>query len=92
MAYVASSQRYVTGKVRVKLFKGSAVIDGREAEHSLYSKSLATYDEADGFDHEAAVGFIRLHGLPQATQARQQLLTNSAKVDIPNLLPPGEGH
>lgn len=87
MAYVASSQRYVTGKVRVKLFKGSAMIDGREAEHSLYSKSLATYDEADGFDHEAAVGFIRLHGLPQATQARHQLLASSAKVEVPNLIP-----
>jgi argininosuccinate synthase len=88
MAYVASSQRYVTGKVRVKLYRGQAVIDGRVAERSLYSKTLATYDEADGFDHEAAVGFIRLWGLSQQTQARQQLLAASAKVDMPSIMPP----
>lgn len=88
MAYVASSQRYVTGKVRVRLFKGAAVVDGREADHSLYSKKLATYDSADDFDHEAALGFIRLWGLSQQTQARQQLLASSKHVDIPNIMPP----
>lgn len=90
MAYVASSQRYVTGRVRVKLYKGSAVIDGREAEHSLYSEELATYDDADGFDHEAALGFIRLWGLSQQTQARQQLLAAEKNVAVPNLLPPND--
>lgn len=88
MAYVASSQRYVTGKVRVRLFKGSAVVDGRDADHSLYSKKLATYDSADDFDHEAALGFIRLWGLSQQTQARQQLLASSKHVDVPNIMPP----
>lgn len=90
MAYVASSQRYVTGRVRVKLYRGCATVEGREAEHSLYSKSLATYDEADGFDHEAAVGFIRLWGLSQQTQARQQLLAANKDVPVPNILPPSE--
>lgn len=88
MAYVASSQRYVTGKVRVRLYRGSAVVDGREAEHSLYSHRLATYDSADDFDHEAAVGFIRLWGLSQQTQARQQLLASAQNVQVPNIMPP----
>jgi argininosuccinate synthase len=90
MAYVASSQRYVTGRVRVKLYRGNATIDGREAEHSLYSKTLATYDEADGFDHDAAVGFIRLWGLSQQTQARQQLLAAAKDVPVPSIIPPSE--
>ncbi len=90
MAYVASSQRYVTGRVRVKLYRGNATIDGREAEHSLYSKTLATYDEADGFDHDAAVGFIRLWGLSQQTQARQQLLAAAKDVPVPSIIPPSD--
>ncbi|MBY0586579.1 argininosuccinate synthase [bacterium] len=90
MAYVASSQRYVTGRVRVKLYRGNAMIDGREAEHSLYSKTLATYDEADGFDHDAAVGFIRLWGLSQQTQARQQLLAAAKNVPVPSIIPPSD--
>ena len=59
-AFVASNQRYVTGRVRVKLFKGNATIVGRKSEYSLYSKNLATYEKGDQFDHEAAKGFIRL--------------------------------
>ncbi len=49
--------------MRVKLFKGKATVVGRKSEHSLYSKKLATYETGDQFDHDAAKGFIRLHGL-----------------------------
>ncbi|GAJ02537.1 unnamed protein product, partial [marine sediment metagenome] len=49
-AYVLSSQRYVTGAVRLKLFKGNSTIVGRKSPHSLYSFSLATYDRGDQFD------------------------------------------
>src|SRR5579884_3785666 len=59
-AFVASNQRFVSGTVRVKLFKGKATVVGRKSEHSLYSKKLATYESGDQFDHEAAKGFIRL--------------------------------
>src|SRR6202023_1770988 len=55
-AFVASSQRYVSGHVRVKLFKGKATVVGRKSEHSLYSKKLATYESGDVFDHEAEIG------------------------------------
>ncbi|QDU59490.1 Argininosuccinate synthase [Planctomycetes bacterium Pan216] len=88
MAYVASSQRYVTGEVRLKLFKGSIILLGRRSEHSLYRKELATYDKEDDFDHEAAQGFIRLWGLSQQTQAKTQLLTGKRGFAVPDVLPP----
>src|SRR5207237_9558348 len=53
-AFVASNQRFVSGFVRVKLFKGKATVVGRKSEHSLYSKKLATYEPGDQFDHGAA--------------------------------------
>ena len=67
--YVASSQRVVSGEVRVRLDHGSAVIAGRRSPLSLYDKSLATYDEGDAFDHAAAVGFIEIFGLPLRVEA-----------------------
>ncbi|MBE3568387.1 MAG: argininosuccinate synthase, partial [Thermogemmatispora sp.] len=73
-AYVQSTQRFVSGKVRVKLAPGQFAVVGRQSEHSLYSHSLATYDAGDQFDHNAAVGFIKLWGLPLQTQAQAQLL------------------
>jgi argininosuccinate synthase len=73
-AYLQSSQRFVTGTVRVKLFKGNSMVVGRESPKSLYNLSLATYDKGDKFDAVAAVGFIHLWGLPVVTQAQIQLL------------------
>jgi argininosuccinate synthase len=71
-AYVRSSQRAVSGKVRVKLHKGSAQVVGRSSPYSLYRPQLATYSSGDEFDHQAAVGFIKLVGLPVRTQALVQ--------------------
>ncbi len=73
-AYVLSSQRYVSGTVRVKLFKGQAIVVGRKSPWSLYNLSLATYDKGDKFNQKAAEGFIHLWGLPVKTQAQVQLL------------------
>ncbi len=90
-AFVASSQRFVGGTVKVKLFKGSATAAGRKSEHSLYSKALATYDGqagGDQFDQAAAQGFIRLWGLGQQTQARRQLLKGGKGFELPGLLAP----
>jgi argininosuccinate synthase len=72
-AYVQSTQRHVTGEVRMRLHHGTAVAAGRRAERSLYSHALATYSEGDQFDQDAARGFITLWGLPVEVQARQQL-------------------
>jgi argininosuccinate synthase len=71
-AYIESSQRFVTGTVRVKLQKGSSTVVGRKSSYALYSHDLATYDEGDVFDQSTAVGFIHLWGLPARTQARMQ--------------------
>ncbi|MBI3407727.1 MAG: argininosuccinate synthase [Planctomycetes bacterium] len=84
--FVLSNQRYVTGLVRVKLYKGKATVVGRKSEYSLYSKKLATYESGDQFDHDAAKGFIRLHGLGQQTQAHVQLLKDGRGFDLPGLL------
>jgi argininosuccinate synthase len=73
-AYVQSTQRFASGTVRVKLSHGHCSIVGRKSEHSLYSHGLATYDSGDQFDHNAALGFIKLWGLPLTTQAQVQLL------------------
>jgi len=73
-AYVQSTQRFASGTVRVKLSNGHCSIVGRKSEHSLYNHGLATYDSGDQFDHNAALGFIKLWGLPLTTQAQVQLL------------------
>ena len=63
-AFVASIQKRVSGVVKVKLFKGDCRVVGRKSPMSLYDTGLATYDEGDQFDHEAAEGFIKIFGLP----------------------------
>jgi len=73
-AYVKSSQRFVTGTVRVRLFKGSSTVVGRKSPFSLYSYALATYDKGDEFDQSASPGFIHIWGLPVRNQAQAQLL------------------
>ncbi|GAA0377181.1 argininosuccinate synthase [Bacillus horti] len=63
-AFVDETQQYVNGKIRVKLHKGHHVVVGRQSDNSLYNEALATYSKDDAFDHNAAVGFIQLWGLP----------------------------
>ena len=71
-AYVKSSQRFVTGTVRLKLFKGSCSLVGRKSPFSLYNYGLATYGKGDEFDQSASPGFIRIWGLPVRSQAQVQ--------------------
>ncbi len=71
-AFLTETQKYVTGTVRVKLFKGHAIVEGRTSPYSLYNEQLATYTSDDQFDHDAALGFIQLWGLPTKVQALQQ--------------------
>ena len=63
-AFLAETQQYVNGTVRVKLFKGHAIVEGRKSPNSLYNEKLATYSKEDEFNHNSAVGFIELWGLP----------------------------
>ncbi|MFA6709959.1 MAG: argininosuccinate synthase [Candidatus Methanomethylophilaceae archaeon] len=69
-AFVEKTQEYVTGTVRVKLFKGSVTVVGRKSEYSLYDEGLATYAKGDEFDHKSALGFIYCWGLPNKTAAK----------------------
>jgi argininosuccinate synthase len=73
-AYVASTQRHVSGTIRLKLHRGQASVVGRKADASLYDRGLATYDRGDTYDQTAAVGFITIWGLGTRVQARRQLL------------------
>jgi len=73
-AYVRSSQRCVTGTVRLKLFKGSSSVVGRKSPYSLYDYGLATYDKGDKFDQSASRGFIHIWGLPVKTQVQVQII------------------
>ncbi|MFP7478630.1 argininosuccinate synthase [Terribacillus saccharophilus] len=80
-AFIEETQQTVSGNVKVKLYKGHALVVGRESAESLYSFDLATYKPEDKFDHDAALGFIQLWGLPtkvQAEVARQQTVPTEA--------------
>ncbi|MDT2811224.1 argininosuccinate synthase [Enterococcus asini] len=72
IAFLKETQKYVNGVVRVKLFKGNAIVEGRKSENSLYNENLATYTSADTFDQDSAVGFIKLFGLPSKVHAEVQ--------------------
>jgi argininosuccinate synthase len=84
-AFVESSQRHVMGTVRVKLFKGTSMIVGRKSPKSLYQYELATYDKGDTFDQDAAMGFIKLWGLPLQTQTKHQMLASGETNAAPML-------
>lgn len=71
-AFVQETQKNVSGLVRVKLFKGSVTLLGRTSPWSLYDEQLATYTEADTFNHKAAEGFIHIYGLGLKTYSEVQ--------------------
>ena len=70
LAFIKESQKDVNGTVRVKLFKGYVICEGRKSANSLYDEKLATSTSADEFDQEAAAGFIKLYGLPTQVYAQ----------------------
>jgi argininosuccinate synthase len=68
-AFIEETQKNVTGTIRVKLLKGNHMVVGRKSPYSLYNEELATYSKGDAFDHNAAVGFIKIWGLPTKVYA-----------------------
>ncbi|VTY29338.1 Argininosuccinate synthase [Streptococcus parasanguinis] len=72
IAYLKQTQKVVNGTAKVKLYKGTATVVARKSNNSLYDESLATYTSADTFDQDAAVGFIKLWGLPSKVHAEVQ--------------------
>ena len=68
-AFVKSTQEYVTGEVKFKLYKGNIIKAGTTSPYSLYSESLASFTTGDLYDHHDAEGFITLWGLPLKVRA-----------------------
>ncbi|MBQ8279193.1 MAG: argininosuccinate synthase [Roseburia sp.] len=68
-AFVKSTQEYVTGEVKFKLYKGNIIKAGTTSPYSLYSESLASFTTGDLYDHHDAEGFITLFGLPLKVRA-----------------------
>lgn len=78
ISFLKATQTAVNGTVRVKLFKGNVIVEGRKSANSLYNEELATYTSADTFDQQAAVGFIKLWGLPSKVYAEVQTQQQTA--------------
>ncbi len=75
-AFVESTQEYVTGEVKFKLYKGNIIKAGTTSPYSLYSESLASFTTGDLYDHHDADGFITLFGLPLKVRAMKMAEAN----------------
>ena len=69
-AFVAKTQEHVTGKVRIKLYKGNMIKAGAWSDWSLYSEEIATFGEDHVYNQKDSAGFINLFGLPISVQAQ----------------------
>ncbi|MBQ7702402.1 MAG: argininosuccinate synthase [Candidatus Methanomethylophilaceae archaeon] len=69
-SFIEKTQEFVTGTIRLKLYKGNVMVVGRKSEYSLYDEGLSTYAKGDEFDHKSAIGFIYCWGLPNKTTAK----------------------
>ncbi len=78
-AFVESTQQYVSGEVKLRLYKGNIIHNGTTSPYSLYNESLASFTTGDLYDHHDADGFITLFGLPLKVRAlkMQEARTNS---------------
>jgi len=72
-AFVKSTQKYVTGEVKFRLYKGNIIKAGTTSPYSLYNESLASFTTGDMYDHHDAGGFITLFGLPLKVRAMKLL-------------------
>jgi len=71
--FVAKTQEYVSGDIRLVLHGGGIAVNGRRSTESLYDFNLATYDEGDTFDQSSAKGFVQLHGLSAKIAGKRDL-------------------
>jgi len=77
--FIADTQRYVSGDVRIVLHGGRATVTGRRSDSSLYDFNLATYDTGDTFDQSAARGFIEIYGLTSKLSAARDVRFGNAE-------------
>ncbi len=80
-AFVESTQKYVTGEVKFKLYKGNIIKAGTTSPYSLYSESLASFTTGDLYDHHDAEGFITLFGLPSKVRAMKMQEVEKTKIN-----------
>ena len=73
LAFTKSTQEFVTGEVKFKLYKGNIIKAGTTSPYSLYDESLASFTTGDLYDHNDATGFITLFGLPLKVRAMKML-------------------
>jgi len=78
-SFVESTQQYITGEVKLKLYKGNIIKAGTTSPYSLYSESLASFTTGDLYDHHDADGFITLFGLPLKVRAMKMAEINKDK-------------
>lgn len=71
-AAITESQKFVTGDVRVKLFKGACHVDGRRSEYSLYDDHIASFEDNEAYNHKDAEGFIKLNALRLRVRAKSK--------------------
>ncbi|MPM37609.1 Argininosuccinate synthase [bioreactor metagenome] len=71
-AAITESQKFVTGDVRVKLFKGACHVDGRRSEYSLYDDHIASFEDSEAYNQKDAAGFIKLNALRLRVRAKSK--------------------
>ncbi len=81
-AFVTSTQEYVTGEVKFKLYKGNIIKAGTTSPYSLYNESLASFTTGDLYDHHDADGFITLFGLPLKVRAMKMAELKNEKTEL----------
>ena len=79
-AFMGATQATLTGEIKLKFYKGSCVVVGRKSAAALYDQQLATYDNDDAFDQQAAKGFIDIQALSIKTWAMKQAQLEQAHV------------
>lgn len=70
LAFIRDAQKHVTGTVRLQLYKGNIIVDGRESPNSLYDEGIATMEGGGSYNQTDAEGFLRIQGLPYRVQGR----------------------
>ena len=78
-AFVTSTQEYVTGEVKFKLYKGNMINAGVTSPYTLYDEEVATFDEDNVYNQADATGFINLFGLPIKVRAKLEQKRNAKK-------------
>ena len=70
LAFIADAVKHVTGEVKLQLYKGNIIVNGRTSPNSLYDEGIATMEGGGSYNQDDAEGFMRIQGLPSRVQGR----------------------